>query len=105
MAYNIDVPKTSVAEALEILVDSVVNPKFLAWEVKEAVEKMKADLQTVKDNPQTLLMEVGLWLPHILSCRRIAACPYHAWAFPDAHAEAFMSELPGAGLLHSSNMI
>ena len=59
MAYNIDVPKTNVAEALEILVDSVVNPKFLKWEVKEAVEKMKGDLQTVKDNPQTLLMEAG----------------------------------------------
>ena len=68
MAYNIDVPKTSVAEALEILVDSVVNPKFLAWEVKEAVEKMKGDLQTVKDNPQTLLMEAGPCLPHTLPC-------------------------------------
>ena len=61
MAYNIDVPKTNVAEALEVLVDSVVNPKFLNWEVKEAVEKMKGDLQTVKDNPQTLLMEAGLF--------------------------------------------
>lgn len=82
MAYNIDVPKTSVAEALEILVDSVVNPKFLAWEVKEAVEKMKGDLQTVKDNPQTLLMEVGHHPPHNLTLRCVIAdCPCHAWAF------------------------
>jgi len=66
MAYNIDVPKTNVAEALEVLVDSVVNPKFLNWEVKEAVEKMKGDLQTVKDNPQTLLMEAGFLLKHSL---------------------------------------
>ena len=79
MAYNIDVPKTNVADALEILVDSVVNPKFLAWEVKEAVEKLKGDLQTVKDNPQTLLMEAGLSLPCTLckvlcysSCQRAA---------------------------------
>ena len=62
MAYNIDVPKTNVPEALEILVDSVVNPKFLSWEVKDAVEKMKTDLKAVKDNPQTLLMEVRLFL-------------------------------------------
>ena len=62
MAYNIDVPKTNVPEALEILVDSVVNPKFLSWEVKDAVEKMETDLKAVKDNPQTLLMEVRLFL-------------------------------------------
>ena len=58
MAYNIDVPKPNVADAVEILVDSVANPKFLSWEVKEAVAKMKADIATVKDNPQTVLLEV-----------------------------------------------
>ena len=58
MAYNVDVAKTSVPEALEVLVDSVVNPKFLAWEVAAAVEKMREDIKSVKDNPQTVLMEV-----------------------------------------------
>lgn len=58
MAYNIDVPKPNVADAVEILVDSVTNPKFLAWEVKDAVAKMKGDIATVKDNPQTVLLEV-----------------------------------------------
>ena len=58
MAYNIDVPKPNVADAVEILVDSVANPKFLAWEVKDAVAKMKGDIATVKDNPPTVLLEV-----------------------------------------------
>ena len=58
MAYNMDVPKPNLADAVEILVDSVANPKFLAWEVKDAVAKMKGDLATVKDNPQTVLLEV-----------------------------------------------
>ena len=79
MAYNIDVPKTNVADALEILVDSVVNPKFLAWEVKEAVEKMKGDLATVKDNPQTLLMEAG---PHPSQPLQMLCClACHAWSY------------------------
>ncbi len=106
MAYNIDVPKTSVAEALEILVDSVVNPKFLTWEVKEAVEKMKGDLQTVKDNPQTLLMEVGLCLPHKLSGRCIADCPCHVWALLGACAEVpcLSFQQLRYGALQSSNM-
>ena len=63
MAYNIDVPKPNVADAVEILVDSVANPKFLAWEVKDAVAKMKGDIATVKDNPQTVLLEVQLPSP------------------------------------------
>jgi predicted Zn-dependent peptidase len=81
MAYNIDVPKTNVPEALEILVDSVVNPKFLSWEVKDAVEKMKADLKAVKDNPQTLLMEVRPFLQATRTSRLgLAALPWpDAW--------------------------
>lgn len=58
MAYNIDVVKTNVPEALEILVDSVVNPKFVSWEVNAAINKMREDIKTVKDNPQTVLLEV-----------------------------------------------
>lgn len=58
MAYNIDVVKTNVPEALEILVDSVLNPKFLPWEVDVAIKKMSEDIKSVKDNPQTVLLEV-----------------------------------------------
>lgn len=58
MAYNIDVVKTNVPDALEILVDSVVNPKFLSWEVNAAIDKMREDIKSVKDNPQTVLLEV-----------------------------------------------
>jgi predicted Zn-dependent peptidase len=37
MAYNIDTSKASIPEALEILTDAVLNPKFQAWEVAEQV--------------------------------------------------------------------
>lgn len=37
MAYNIDCTKASVPEALELLADAVLNPKFQAWEVAEQV--------------------------------------------------------------------
>ena len=105
MAYNIDVPKTSVAEALEILVDSVVNPKFLAWEVKEAVEKMKGDLQTVKDNPQTLLMEAGHHQPHTLTLICVTTgCPRHAWACLGLNKQEPMSDPPEAGILQGSDV-
>jgi hypothetical protein len=72
MAYNIDVVKTNVPEALEILVDSVVNPKFLSWEVNTAINKMREDIKTVKDNPQTVLLEVRATL-NAMDCMH-AAC-------------------------------
>lgn len=37
MAYTIDTSKASVPEALELLTDAVLNPKFQAWEVAEQV--------------------------------------------------------------------
>lgn len=37
MAYNIDCTKASVPEALELLADAVLNPKFQSWEVAEQV--------------------------------------------------------------------
>lgn len=37
MAYNIDTSKATVPEALEILTDAVLNPKFQSWEVAEQV--------------------------------------------------------------------
>jgi mitochondrial-processing peptidase subunit alpha len=58
IAYNIDVVRDLVPEALEILVDAVLNPKFHEWEVAEQVQRLKADLKNVADNPSTLLLEV-----------------------------------------------
>jgi processing peptidase subunit alpha len=57
MAYNIDTSKATVPEALEILTDAVLNPKFQSWEVAEQVRKMEADVKNLKDNPQTTLLE------------------------------------------------
>lgn len=57
MAYNIDTSKVSVPEALEVLADAVLNPKFQSWEVAEQVKKMEADLANLADNPQTTLVE------------------------------------------------
>ena len=37
MAYNIDCTKASIPEALEVLADAVLNPKFQSWEVAEQV--------------------------------------------------------------------
>ena len=60
MAYTIDVVKTNVAEALEILADSVLNPKFNSWEVQEQFNKLEKDLKSMKSNPQNVLLEVGV---------------------------------------------
>lgn len=57
MAYNIDTSKATVAEALELLSDAVLNPKFQSWEVAEQIRKMEADVKNLKDNPQTTLLE------------------------------------------------
>ncbi|PRW59704.1 mitochondrial-processing peptidase subunit alpha-like [Chlorella sorokiniana] len=57
MAYNIDCTKATIPEALEVLADAVLNPKFQAWEVAEQIRKMEADLKNLADNPQTTLLE------------------------------------------------
>eukprot|EP00887_Chlorella_sp_A99_P006439 scaffold3.g6439.t1 len=57
MAYNVDTSKVTIPEALELLADAVVNPKFQSWEVAEQVKKMEADVKNLRDNPQTYLLE------------------------------------------------
>ncbi len=42
MAYNIDTSKATVPEALEVLADAVLNPKFQSWEVAEQVRRPPA---------------------------------------------------------------
>lgn len=58
MAYNIDVVKTNVPEALEVLLDAVANPAFHNWELQEQIKRLTKDIENAKNNPQSLLMEV-----------------------------------------------
>ena len=60
MVYTVDVVKTNVAEALELLADAVFNPKFQPWDVKAQREKLVEDLKAFSSKPQTAILEVGL---------------------------------------------
>ncbi|PHT52140.1 putative mitochondrial-processing peptidase subunit alpha-1 [Capsicum baccatum] len=57
MIYTYDALKTYVPQMVEMLVDSVRNPAFLDWEVKEQLEKVKAEISEYSKNPQHLLLE------------------------------------------------
>ncbi|KAI5063147.1 hypothetical protein GOP47_0021694 [Adiantum capillus-veneris] len=57
MAYTGDAIKTHMPEVVELLVDSVRNPVFYEWEVKEQVAKVKGELAEIMNNPQSVLME------------------------------------------------
>ncbi|XP_034596290.1 mitochondrial-processing peptidase subunit alpha isoform X1 [Setaria viridis] len=57
MCYTYDAFKAYVPEMVEVLIDSVRNPAFFDWEVKEQLQKMQADIAEVSDNPQYLLLE------------------------------------------------
>eukprot|EP00250_Pteridium_aquilinum_P022652 c2550_g1_i1 orf=435-1967(-) len=57
MAYTGDVIKTHLPEIVELLVDSVRNPVFYSWEVKEQVAKVKGELAEIMNNPQSVLIE------------------------------------------------
>ena len=57
--YGIDVIKGNVSEAVEIMTDAVLNPLCNPWEVEEAKEKLKSDLQKFKGNPLSELTEVS----------------------------------------------
>ncbi|KAK6911982.1 Peptidase M16, N-terminal [Dillenia turbinata] len=57
MGYTFDALKTYLPEMVELLVDCVKNPVFLDWEVKEQLQKVKAELGEVSNNPQGLLLE------------------------------------------------
>ena len=58
MAYAVDVARPLVPEALELLSDAVLNPKFEAWEVEAAAKRLAADAAAMKEgNPQGGLLE------------------------------------------------
>lgn len=57
MGYTFDALKTYLPEMVELLIDSVRNPVFLDWEVNEQLQKMKAEIAELANNPQGLLLE------------------------------------------------
>ena len=81
MSYTVDCLKTHLAEASELLLDSVLNPKFEAHTVGEAVVKLKADVAELEGNAQASLMEAlhvtaysgGLGQPLVASAASLSA--------------------------------
>ncbi|XP_037406516.1 mitochondrial-processing peptidase subunit alpha-like [Triticum dicoccoides] len=57
MCYTYDAFRAYVPDMVEVLIDSVRNPAFLDWEVKEQLEEMKAEIAEFSANPQGLLLE------------------------------------------------
>ncbi|KAJ0779585.1 putative quinol--cytochrome-c reductase, Mitochondrial processing peptidase [Helianthus annuus] len=57
MSYTYDALKSYVPQMVELLVDSVRNQVFLDWEVKEQIQKVKAEISEYANNPEALLLE------------------------------------------------
>ena len=58
MAYAVDIARPLVPEALELLSDAVLNPRFEAWEVEAAAKRLAADAAAMREgNPQGGLLE------------------------------------------------
>ncbi|KAK1667191.1 hypothetical protein QYE76_055350 [Lolium multiflorum] len=57
MSYTYDAFKAYVPEMVEVLIDSVRNPVFFDWEIKEQLQKIKAEIAEVSNNQQGLLIE------------------------------------------------
>ncbi|GMH26526.1 hypothetical protein Nepgr_028369 [Nepenthes gracilis] len=57
MHYSFDALKTYVPQMVELLVDFVRNPVFLDWVVNEQLQKVRAELGEISNNPQGLLLE------------------------------------------------
>ncbi|KAJ7517242.1 hypothetical protein O6H91_21G015100 [Diphasiastrum complanatum] len=57
MAYTGDSIRTYMPHMVELLVDTVRNPIFYDWEVKEQIHKVKEELAEIANNPQSVLLE------------------------------------------------
>ena len=57
MAYTVDVLRTHLPEATELLLDCVLNPKFELHTLNEALEKLKGEVEELEGNAQASLME------------------------------------------------
>eukprot|EP00951_Prasinocladus_malaysianus_P027243 scaffold243891_cov35-Prasinocladus_malaysianus.AAC.1 len=57
MGYNVDCVRSNTPEALELLLDAVLNPKFTPWDLKAQTQKIKSELVRLADDPTTTLLE------------------------------------------------
>lgn len=57
MAYTVDCLKTNLPEAVELLADSVMNPKLADFEVRDVAAALKAEMKDLAENPANLMME------------------------------------------------
>ena len=57
MAYTVDCLKTNLPEAVELLADTVMNPKLADHEVAEVANALKTEMADLASNPANLLME------------------------------------------------
>lgn len=111
LVYVVDVAKVAVPEALEILTDAVLNPKFNLWEVRDAAERLEADIKALGAAPQQQLLE-GLHavaykgpLGRPLIAPPGAASrltPDHLAHFVDTNFRGGNIVLAGAGVAHGS---
>lgn len=58
IAFSIDFVKLNSREAVEMLVDSVVNARYAYWEVRDSLDVVKEQLAEAVRNPSTVLSEV-----------------------------------------------
>lgn len=58
LAYSADVIRSNTAEITEVLIDTVLNPKFNPWEVAEQIYKLKEDLKKYSTNHMGVMQEV-----------------------------------------------
>ena len=112
MAYSIDVPRPMAAEALEVLADAVLNPRFEAHEVAAAAARLEADrAASAGENaaPQGVLLEGlhevaftgGLARPLLAPAGAAAKLtPDALAAFVSANYTAPRLVLAGAGISH-----
>lgn len=58
IVYQLDGLKSAVPDAVAMLAETTLSPKFLSWEVEEAHSVVKAELEELKQNPQALVQEL-----------------------------------------------
>merc|ERR1719197_1845533 len=56
--YQVDTLKSAVPDAVAMLAETTLNPKFLSWEVEEAHSAVKVELDELKQNHQALMQEL-----------------------------------------------
>ena len=57
MAYTVDCLKTNLPEAVELLADTVMNPRLADHEVADVASALKAEMTDLAANPANLMME------------------------------------------------